>query len=686
MAWILVAVTLVCAAAGAPVEPLDTAPAGYRLDPPDLQTRNMPRDESGHALEVRLGLETHPSIAIAATNGAWDWSEAAGLSVDLHNGEARPVAVLLRVENWGADVYKHSVTRPVELPANTWTTVALRFAKAPAHFWGMRGVPALHELPYPADFDPSKIVAFRVALKDPSRPCTLALDRLRLLKAEELGDSEVPLPIVDRFGQYRHAEWPGKIHSEEELAQAARKEEAALKDHPALPGRDRFGGWAEGPQLEATGWFRTQKIDGKWWLVTPEGHLFFSLGMDCVATFDRTWVTGRDGLFEWLPDREADTPFKPFFSYQSQAHSWAEPINNEGWTFSFYCANLVRKYGEDWHARWRDLAYRRLAAWGFNTLGSWCDGDVMAHSPLPYIAILRSGEARPIEAGTGYWGKMKDVFDPAFAESTCKAVADSIGAHPANPLCIGYFADNELSWGDVPGHTLDSPPGQPCRRAFVEQLQARYAGLDALNEAWGTNAPDWDSLRAPQSPTDASRADFDAYVYAFSRRYFDSVAAAVKERAPNQLYFGCRFAGKPHPAAIRACADVADALSFNLYEPAVKAEDWTGDNDPGKPILIGEFHFGAVDRGLFHPGLVATADQQARAEAYKRYVRSVAALPNFVGCHWFQFIDEPLTGRCYDGENYNIGFVTVADTVHPELSAAAREVHNEIYRKRMASD
>ena len=25
-------------------------------------------------------------------------------------------------------------------------------------------------------------------------------------------------------------------------------------------------------------------------------------------------------------------------------------------------------------------------------------------------------------------------------------------------------------------------------------------------------------------------------------------------------------------------------------------------------------------------------------------------------------VDEPLTGRAYDGENYNIGFLTVTDT------------------------
>ncbi len=44
--------------------------------------------------------------------------------------------------------------------------------------------------------------------------------------------------------------------------------------------------------------------------------------------------------------------------------------------------------------------------------------------------------------------------------------------------------------------------------------------------------------------------------------------------------------------------------------------------------------------------------------------------------------DQPLTGRQYDGENYNIGFVTVTDTPYPEMVKAAREVHAEAYRRR----
>ena len=89
-----------------------------------------------------------------------------------------------------------------------------------------------------------------------------------------------------------------------------------------------------------------------------------------------------------------------------------------------------------------------------------------------------------------------------------------------------------------------------------------------------------------------------------------------------------------------------------------------------------------MDRGMFHPGLGPTRNQEERAAQYVRYVRSVVDCPSFVGCHWFQYVDEPITGRWFDGENYNIGFVDVTDTPYPELVTAAKKVHAEVYERR----
>ncbi len=120
-------------------------------------------------------------------------------------------------------------------------------------------------------------------------------------------------------------------------------------------------------------------------------------------------------------------------------------------------------------------------------------------------------------------------------------------------------------------------------------------------------------------------------------------------------------------------------VSINLYRRTVAKDLPAGCED--KPIMIGEFHFGAMDRGHFHTGLCAAPSQAERAALYKEYVRSALAHPRCVGTHWFQWRDQPLTGRG-DGENYPVGFVTLTDRPYPELTAAACEVGESLYVER----
>ncbi len=120
-------------------------------------------------------------------------------------------------------------------------------------------------------------------------------------------------------------------------------------------------------------------------------------------------------------------------------------------------------------------------------------------------------------------------------------------------------------------------------------------------------------------------------------------------------------------------------IGFNRYQKDVAGLKLPDGVD--RPVVIGEFHFGALDRGMFHTGLVATANQDERAKAYLTYVRSALHHPQIVGTHWFEYGDEAVTGRG-DGENYQIGFVNVCDTPYAETIAASREIGAEMYSLR----
>jgi hypothetical protein len=177
-----------------------------------------------------------------------------------------------------------------------------------------------------------------------------------------------------------------------------------------------------------------------------------------------------------------------------------------------------------------------------------------------------------------------------------------------------------------------------------------------------------------------ARDDLRAFASKTAETYFRTCREAVKEVAPDNLYLGCRFAWV-NPLAVGAAVKYCDVVSYNIY--ARSAAGFSLPITADVPLIIGEFHFGALDRGMLHTGLVAVADQAERAQAYRDYVRGVLRHPQFVGCHWFKYIDEPTTGRPLDEENYQIGFVDIVDTPYPETLAACREVGYGMYDYRL---
>ena len=251
---------------------------------------------------------------------------------------------------------------------------------------------------------------------------------------------------------------------------------------------------------------------------------------------------------------------------------------------------------------------------------------------------------------------------------------------------------NELSWQGIGPDadiglalgTLKATAGQPAKTAFVAELRQRYGDIQRLNGAWQSQFRDWNELNGPWNPVQVSeglRRDCRQFVQQFARQYFRVVSEHVKAHDPNHLYLGCRFS--VHTADIvRAAAEYCDVISFNIYTPRLEKTKWAYLTTLNKPCLVSEFHVGATDRGMFGPGLVSAPDQATRAKTYGDYVTSVLDHPAMVGCHWFQYMDEPATGRVFDGENFGIGFVSVTDNPYAEMVAAARDVHRGAYARR----
>jgi hypothetical protein len=121
-----------------------------------------------------------------------------------------------------------------------------------------------------------------------------------------------------------------------------------------------------------------------------------------------------------------------------------------------------------------------------------------------------------------------------------------------------------------------------------------------------------------------------------------------------------------------------DVFSINCYKMNPAPEIMKAGQSTGLPVMIGEYHFGALDRGPVATGLRAVISQEERGKAFRYYNENAAAAPYCVGAHYFILNDQATLGR-EDGENYQIGFVDVCNKPYEELIQAAKECHWGIY-------
>lgn len=450
----------------------------------------------------------------------------------------------------------------------------------------------------------------------------------------------------------------------------------------AAPGFDDFGGWL-GVQTTATGRFRTEQIDGVWWLVTPDGHGMFSSGIVGVRV---------------LGDYEPSTGTAP------------------------YQDNVLSRYGTE--AAWADVTLARLADLNVNTIGSWSRYDLFVEV-MPYTPILGFAQHAPTVPGVapGLTGQpVRDYFDPAFVAG---AATEAQGAAPcaSDPWCIGVFSDNELGWG--PGVVLSLPifdayfrlpAGAPGKLALQAWLEQRYAGdVAAFDADWAQSLASFADVQAMTSLAGANPSTDGATRQAVRRafsgvvaeQYFRIVHDALRAIDPAMLILGARFLSYSTPPEVAAAAGPwVDVLSTNYYEfgpswftlaqtvgasagyiPAARMFD---DVDTlyaltGKPILVSEFGYRSAESDLpntFPPFYPTLATQAERADSFGRYLRRALQRPFVVGTHWFKHADQPISGR-NDGEDNNWGIVDLHDDPYVTLGDRMRLLNGEAPARRV---
>ena len=512
-----------------------------------------------------------------------------------------------------------------------------------------------------------RLVRFGICVDKTPHDLTLKLENLCILDEEP----DYPLEhriMVDELGQKKVSDWKNKTHGKEALIAALRAEAADTTETP-LPDRSVWGGWTKKKLKAGTGYFSLHHDGRRWWLCDPDGYAFFSTGFDCVGLGDQCNLTGITGLCENLP---------PKTEIGWSKGKW---MGKETENFNYFVHNAYRAFGEDYYGIWADMIRRRLISWGSNTIACWSDMNFIRREKMPYVII---GWGYP-QTKTAVFRDFPDVFSPEFEENA-EQWAHFLDETKGDAYLLGYFLSNEPAWAfvnniNLAAAALAGAEHTHCKDYIVGRLKEQYGEISALNAAWNASFDSFDALYTPFEAEDLhnTRAMEDLRLCALEmiRRYIRIPSEAARRVDPNHLNLGIRYAWLSSPDLAAGC-EYTDIFSFNCYsmDPTSMIEDFS--RLTGKPVIIGEFHFGALDRGMDATGLRGVESQTERGIAYRYYMHHAAAHPACLGAHYFILYDQAYLGR-FDGENYQIGALDVCSRPYPEFIDGVRRANGELY-------
>ncbi len=356
-----------------------------------------------------------------------------------------------------------------------------------------------------------------------------------------------------------------------------------------------YGGWTTW-KTKATGFFRTEKVNNRWWFIDPEGYPYIHRAVVAMN-----------------PGKSA-----------KQREVFAKQFGTAD--------------------KWLETSYSVLKENGFNGTGAWTDLDLIRNQkdPLVYTLIispmgsykrdhLKKFGGKYEEAGwQGYRYDLAMVFDKEFDRYIAEAVKP-VAQYKSDKYLLGYFTDNELPW--------------------VFDALDRHLTKLAKNEDGYIAAEKW--LRARKGPNatvkDITDEDRSAFTSFYFETYLQKVTAALRKADPNHLYLGCRFNQDKNrqelsnPEIFKIAGKYMDVVSINHYrkwEPDQQImNNWAQWAD--KPFLITEWYTKAEDSGLPNNTgagwLVHT--QRDRGLFYQNFTIGLIENKHCVGWHWFKYMD-----------------------------------------------
>ncbi|GAA3408242.1 sugar-binding protein [Paenibacillus hodogayensis] len=485
---------------------------------------------------------------------------------------------------------------------------------------------------------------------------------------------------IDRYGQVIHAYFPTKVTDDTQLQQDALDDPAYYNSLAIPSNRDAYGGLQGSAQqygLSGKGYFSIQQVGGRPVMVTPSGNVFFSLGVNAISTNETyTKTDGREKIFEWIPGKTG--PFATAF----------RPGSTD---FSSYIANRIRKFDTPYNEEaFVKEGMKRIKGWGFNTVGAW-SGNYATGEAEPHVKMLPTSNMPWAQVdGLHYF----DIFADNAAQNIDEAFARYLPTYRDDPALIGYFMDNEIHFHKI-GTVIPKAKASKVasKRRFVDLLKERYNdNIGAFNSSWGTSYGGFGELyeTALTVVTPQAQDDLYAFIRIYAEKLYGTIADAFRRYDPNHLFLGDRWLNQAaqntrlRDLLSEVAGEYFDVISYNYYakDLAVSQLQAIHEKSGNKPIMITEFNFGTTEQGL-NSGVIKTETQEERQLRYRNYVELAASLGYIVGTHWFNYLDQPATGRWWEGltgERYNTGLINVADRPYKGFLQGVKQSNDDIYR------
>ncbi len=329
--------------------------------------------------------------------------------------------------------------------------------------------------------------------------------------------------------------------------------------------------------------------------------------------------------------------------------------------------------------RWAQASVSRVLNIGFKGVGAW-SAPSLHNCNIPMTQDLNISS----------WARSSNalLFSPEWSKAAEDAVKTQAAPLRENRNLVGYYLDNEVDWEDETGSPAtyfnNLHLDDPNRKEVLGVIESVWQSVTAFNGDWGLSLKDWTGLSSLQTLPRSSGSAYDrlssAWLSHLADSYFRITTTLLKKYDPNHLVLGVRYRGSVPAEVARASRPYTDAQSLNYYVSDAKAD---ADlfrmiaDESKQPLIISEYSFHSLDNRSGDRNLIGfdaqVPDQEARGEAYRQMTTRLARVPYVIGADWFQWADEPSSGRDADGEDVNFGVVDVDDHAYEPLARAVRE-------------